>query len=105
MKPLLLLAVPLALSTTPTLASSPDAWARFNATVAAKCAKASGLAVPRTSAAIGFDDTLGKVVVLVSGRYPQARLRGTPGQMLCVVDQRTGRTWVSEAKGWSAPSR
>jgi len=99
----LLLVLPLALAATPAAASSPGAWARFERTVAARCAKASGLVAPRTSAVIGFDDTLGKVATLVSGRYPQPRLRGVPGRMLCVYDQRSGRTWVSEAKGWTAP--
>lgn len=99
-----LLVLPLALAATSAAASSPGAWAKFNRTVAAKCMKASGLVAPRASAVIGFDDSLGKVATLVSGRYPGARLRGVPGRMLCVYDQRTARTWVSEAKGWSAPA-
>lgn len=100
----LLAALPLALGATAAEASSDAAFAQFHRVVARSCVKASGLERTRVSAVIGFDDSLGKVAMLVTGAYPQARLRGVTGQMLCVYDKRTGRTWIDEAKGWSAPA-
>lgn len=97
-------ALPLALIASAAHASGDAAWAKFNLTVAEKCATASGLRHAHVSTIIGFDDSLGKVATLVTGIYPQSRMRGATGKMLCVFDKRTQRVWVDEAAGWSAPN-
>lgn len=86
-------------------ASSPTAWAAFDTKVARQCERASGLRQPHASRPIGFDDTLGKVVALVSGDFVPRRGRAAVVKKLCVFDQRSGRVWLSEADGWSAPAR
>lgn len=86
-------------------ASSPGEWAGFNAKVAKTCEIASGLRRARSGEVIGFDDTLGKVVTLVTGMSPQSRQRPRVTTMLCVYDQRSGRTWTTEARGWQSPNQ
>lgn len=86
-------------------ASSPDSWAQFNAKVAKSCNAASGLRQARSGEVVGFDDSLGKVITLVTGISRQKRQRPQPVTMLCVYDQRSGRTWTTEAKGWKSPDR
>jgi len=98
-----LLLLPLALSAGAANASSDAAWAKLNLSVAEKCAKASGLNHAHVSRIVYFDDTLGKVATLVTGISAQRSQRGAQARMLCVYDKRTGRTWVDEAKGWTAP--
>jgi hypothetical protein len=86
-------------------ASSPGEWAGFNAKVAKNCEIASGLRRARSGQIVGFDDTLGKVVTLVTGMSPQSRQRPRFTTILCVYDQRSGRTWTSEARGWQSPNQ
>jgi hypothetical protein len=85
----------------PVLASSPDAWAALKQQAERSCIVASGLRRPRVSSAIIFDDTVGVVALLVTGTYPQARLKGATGTNLCLYDRRTRKAAVEEAKGWS----
>jgi hypothetical protein len=86
-------------------ASSDAAWAALHAKVGQRCRAASGLAAPRSAAPVGFDDKLGKMVTLVTGSERLARGRSVRTAKLCVYDQRSGRTWVSEAKGWQVDAR
>ncbi|GGE20247.1 hypothetical protein GCM10011390_44370 [Aureimonas endophytica] len=85
------------------MASSPAAEAAFTRTVAETCAAASGLKGAHVSKPVLFDDSLNKVVTLVTGVFPQRALKGAEGRMLCVYDKRTRKVWIDEAKGWSAP--
>jgi hypothetical protein len=85
----------------PALASSPDAWAQLKKQAERSCLTASGFRRPRISRAIIFDDTAGIVAMLVTGTYPQARLKGATGTNLCLYDRRTRKAVVEEAKGWS----
>ncbi|KQS78850.1 hypothetical protein ASG25_09535 [Rhizobium sp. Leaf384] len=101
---LLILSLPVLMTATLAHASSDDAWAAFNLKVAETCATASGLKHAHVSEIVAFDDTLGKVVTLVSGVFPQKALKGAHGKTLCVFDKATGKAWTDEAKGWSAPN-
>jgi hypothetical protein len=93
------------LSSSAVHASSPGAWAAFNAKVAKSCNAASGLRQARSGEVVGFDDSLGKVVTLVTGVSRQPRQRPQTVTMLCVYDQRSGRTWTTDARGWRSPDR
>lgn len=93
-----ILLVPLAAS-----ASSPLAWDALNADIARNCVAASKLEQARSGQTIGFDDTLGKFVTLVTGRTKLATGKKVTISMLCVYDQRSGRTWLAEAQGWKSP--
>lgn len=100
---LLVLTLPILAAATVAHASSDDAWAELNLKVAETCAAASGLKHAHVSELVLFDDTLGKVATLVSGVFPQKALKGAHGKTLCIFDKASGKVWIDEAKGWSAP--
>jgi hypothetical protein len=85
-------------------ASNSDAWANFQLNVAEGCAAASKLNHAHISDIVGFDDSLGKVVAIVTGRTTPRR--GVPvatAKKLCVYDKRSRHIWIDDAPGWSAP--
>lgn len=91
----------------PAFASDNASWAKLNQDVAQRCAAASGLVRAHVSSIVGFDDTLGKVVTLVTGQEALRTRRGTilqSGNRLCIYDKRTKKVWIDEAAGWSAPA-
>ena len=97
----------LVLAAGPARASSPGAWTAHDDAVRRACTAASGLRAPRTSAPVPFSDATGaRTAVLVTGGWPQARLRGRTGAMLCLFDRRSGKAEAVEATGWTAaPAR
>lgn len=97
-RPMLLLA----LIATPVVASSPAAWAVHDHAARAACIAAAGLTGAAVSAPLLFSDAAGKAAMLVSGRWPQARMKGRQGAMLCLFDRRTGKAEAIEAEGWTA---
>jgi hypothetical protein len=100
----LLFLLPVVAIGAPVEASTPDAWAKFQLEVAQRCATASRLDHAHISELVGFDDSLGKVAALVTGRGSVRR--GAPvttQKKLCIYDKRARRAWVDDAPGWSAP--
>jgi hypothetical protein len=103
----LTLAVPLLAS--PALASSPAAWAAYDARVRAACRAATTLV-----GAVERGDRLdlpgpALSVFLLEGRYRQPHLQGQRGLELCVYEQASGRASVVGADrlygpGASSPS-
>jgi hypothetical protein len=51
---------------------------------------------------ITFDDTVGKVAVLVTGTHRRGQASGRIAN-LCLFDRRTKAVSTVEAKGWSSP--
>jgi hypothetical protein len=97
----LMLAVPLLGS--PALASSPAAWAAYDARVRAACRAATTLV-----GAVERGDRLdlpgpALSVFLLEGRYRQAHLQGQRGLELCVFEQSTGRASVVGADRLDGP--
>lgn len=99
----ILMAATVLMTPSAALASSPSAWDALNADVARRCAAASKLEQARSGQVIGFDDTLGKFVTLVTGKGRLAKGKKVTISMLCVHDPQSGRTWVAEAQGWKSP--
>jgi hypothetical protein len=89
----------------PAAASTPGAWAKLEREVTRKCIAASELGRPRVSNPIIFDDTVGKVALLVTGTYRQAHMKGASGTTLCLFDRRTRTVATVEAEGWSSGRR
>ena len=85
-------------------ASSPAAWKASGAQARRACTAASGLRQAHATAAVLFSDEVGRTALLVSGRWPQAHMKGARGTVLCLFDRRIGRAETSEAAGWSGPS-
>ncbi|MCX5956957.1 MAG: hypothetical protein NTW51_11265 [Cyanobacteria bacterium] len=97
----LTLAVPLLAS--PALASSPAAWAAYDARVRAACRAATSLV-----GAVERGDRLdlpgpALSVFLLEGRYRQPHLQGQRGLELCVFEQATGRVSVVGADRLDGP--
>ena len=86
-------------------ASSPAAWKASEAQARRTCLATSGLKMARATAGVLFSDDVGRTALLVTGRWPQAHMKGRMGTMLCLFDRRTGKAEVSEAAGWSGPTR
>lgn len=59
----------------------------------------------RARQVIGFDDTLGKFVAIVTETSTLARGKKTTFSMHFVYDQQSGRKWIAEAQGWRSPPR
>ena len=81
----------------PALASSPAAWAAYDARVRAACRAATTLV-----GAVERGDRLdlpgpALSVFLLEGRYRQPHMQGQRGLELCVFEQATGRASVVEA--------
>jgi hypothetical protein len=93
----------LALGTIPVsaLASAPGAWLKLEREVTRKCIIASDLRRPDVSKMIIFDDSVGKVAVLVTGTYRRGQAAGTRTANLCLYDRRTKAVSSVEARGWS----
>ena len=95
--PTLVLTLVVPLLGSPALASSPAAWAAYDARVRAACRAATSLvgAVERGDRLDLPGPTLS--VFLLEGRYRQPHLRGQRGLELCVFEQATGRASVVDA--------
>lgn len=89
----------------PAVASSPQAWATGNAAAARACRAAAGLNEARISAGpIIFSDADAKTVLLVTGRWRSAHMKGAPATMLCLYDRRRHTAETQEAAGWTGPA-
>jgi hypothetical protein len=92
----LTLAIPLLGS--PALASSPAAWAAYDARVRATCRAASQL-VRVVERGNRLDvPTPGLSLLVLEGLYPQTHMQGERGIELCVFQQSSGRASVVEGE-------
>lgn len=89
-----LFAAGLMLAATPAGASSPDAWAELFAKAQAACFKASGL---KDTRAIGKPtDFSDRVLVLVSGRWPQPHMKNAKATFACLYGKAGGTAEAQE---------
>jgi len=95
----------LCLCAAPAFASTTAAWKAGETAARSACVKASGLTGAATSAPVHFSDRMAQDVVLVTGHYPQPRLKGKPATMLCLYDRRAKRAEAQDAGAWSKPAR
>jgi hypothetical protein len=88
----------------PALASSPAAWAAYDARVRASCRAATTLvgAVERGDRLDLPGPSLS--VFLLEGRYRQPHMQGQRGLELCVFEQATGRASVVGADRLDVPA-
>lgn len=90
----LALAVGMMLAAAPAGASSPDAWTELFAKAQAACFKASGLKAPR---AIGKPtDFSDRVLVLVSGHWPQPHMKNAKATFACLYGKAGGTAEAQE---------
>ena len=94
---LTLAAVLAAVAVMPALASSPDAWAEYEAKVTEACIAATGFKDAKAhTALIQFDDSVGMDALVIEGAYPQEHMKGEHGMMLCLYNKTTETAVVSE---------
>lgn len=80
-------------------ASSPDAWAKHNQEVIAKCLRVSNLRNAKpVGSIIRFGDDVGYDALLVRGTYPQTQMNNQTGQSLCLFNRRTRQASAAEAR-------
>ncbi len=90
----LALAAGMMLAAAPAGASSPDAWTELFTKAQAACFKASGLKEPR---AIGKPtDFSDRVLVLVSGRWPQPHMKNAKATFACLYGKAGGTAEAQE---------
>lgn len=84
----------LMLAAGPAGASSPDAWAELFSKAQAACFKASGLKAPKTiGKPTDFSD---RVLVLVSGRWPQPHMKNAKATFACLYGKASGTAEAQE---------
>lgn len=89
----------LAALATPSMASSPDAWAALDQRVVRACIAMSGLARPQVlKKRISYSDVIGIEVRMIRGTDNKGRMQ----RLLCAYNRSSGRTEVQEAGGWFA---
>lgn len=84
----------------PANASAPAAYAAAARTAAAACRTASNLRDPVVHPGVSFSDASAIDVMLVTGTWRPAHMRGAAATMLCQYDRRTKRAETVEAAGW-----
>lgn len=83
------------MSTLPALASTDAAWAALFAKANGTCIGQSKMVSPEASAPVIFDDTTGKIVILL--REPIVRgKKKTMSEVICLYDKKSGRASVAE---------
>jgi heat shock protein HslJ len=80
----------------PIHASTPDSWAKLDATTQAACAKASGLTSTTVSPSVRFSDKLLVDARVIEGVWPQPHMKGARASMLCVYNRKTKHVEVQE---------
>ena len=94
------IAMLLAAVASPANASTPAAYAAAARSATAACRTASNLRNPIAHPAVSFSDASAIDVMLITGTWRPAHMRGAATTMLCQYDRRTKRAETVEAKGW-----
>lgn len=76
-----------------TYASSDAAWDKLFAKVNGTCIGQSGMASPEASAPVVFDDSTGKIAVLLRGKLGKGK---QTAELICLFDKKSGRASIQE---------
>ena len=83
----------LALVSLPSQASSTESWKSFSVSVTRACISHSDLIITKASSPVMFDDTVGKVVVLMKGKLKGERKEI---EQVCLYDKPTKAVSIAE---------
>lgn len=78
-------------------ASSDAAWNALFAKANGTCIGQSGLNVPQVTEPIVFDDSVGKIAILLTGGSGKGKAK-TTANLICLYDKKTGKAVISEYK-------
>ncbi|MBY5399501.1 hypothetical protein HFN01_32385 [Rhizobium leguminosarum] len=76
-------------------ASSDSAWNALYAKANGTCIGQSGLNTPEASAPVVFDDSVGKVAILLKGETGRSKAK-TSVNLICLYDKKTGKASIEE---------
>jgi hypothetical protein len=79
-------------------ASSEGAWNALFAKVNGTCIGMSRMNTPEVSAPIVFDDTTGKIGLLLRGSLGKGKTAVHNVNLLCLYDKKTGKASIAEYK-------
>jgi heat shock protein HslJ len=96
-------AISLAIAT-PLYASTPDSWAKLDATTQTACVKASGLTSTTVSPPVRFSDKLLVDARVIDGVWPQPHMKGARASMLCIYNRKTKHVEVQELASIPKPA-
>lgn len=89
-------ALALLATTAQSYASSDDAWNALFAKVNGTCIGMSRMNTPEVSAPILFDDSTGKVAILLRGSLGKSKGRPQTVNLMCLYDKKTGKASIAE---------
>jgi hypothetical protein len=78
-------------------ASSDSAWAALFAKANGTCIGQSGLNTPEATAPVVFDDSVGKIAILLRGETGKGKAR-TSANLICLYDKKSGKASIAEYK-------
>ena len=90
------LAAAVFLTAAASFASTPDKWAKVDATSQIACLKAAGLTGAQAGSPIRFSDNIMFDARVVEGTWPQPHMKGAKARMLCLYNRKNKRAEVQE---------
>jgi hypothetical protein len=91
-----ILAATLAMSASQYAAASSDgAWNALFAKANGTCIGQSGLNTPEASAPVVFDDSVGKIAILLKGPMGRGKAK-TNVSLICLYDKKSGKASIEE---------
>ncbi|PZM08323.1 hypothetical protein [Rhizobium tubonense] len=76
-------------------ASSDGAWNALFAKANGTCIGLSGLDTPEASTPVVFDDSVGKIAILLKGAMGRGKVK-TNVSMICLYDKKSGKASIEE---------
>jgi len=77
-------------------ASSDEAWKALFAKANGTCIGQSRMNTPEASAPVVFDDSVGKVAILLKGSIGKGKSKVQNVNMICLYDKKTGKASIEE---------
>jgi len=78
-------------------ASSDAAWNSLFAKANGTCIGQSGLNTPEATAPVVFDDSVGKIAILLRGETGRGKAK-TTANLICLYDKKSGKASIAEYK-------
>lgn|GEM_PF-1044554 len=80
-------------------ASSGSAWNALFAKANGTCIGQSGLNTPEATEPVVFDDSVGKIAILLRGGSGKGKAK-TSANLICLYDKKTGKAPFPNTNGW-----
>jgi heat shock protein HslJ len=91
-----IVAIATALLAAPTIAATPDSYARLDKASEAACLAAAKLNGAKAGPPVRFSDRTGWDARVIEGSWPQPHMKGAKARMLCLYNRKNKRVEVQE---------